>query len=549
MKRRTLFIVISLLLLLMGCKGTNEFSNQIIIGIDEDVDSFNPLYSFKVNEGRISELLFLSLVKHKWNEQKSIIESEPMLAESITWGNDSLSLTINLKDDVFWSDGKPITAEDVVFSFDAYSHPDARSKFHGSFKNFEVDPDEHIILEKTFKIVSSKELIIKFKKDAVPSLYDIDMPIIPKHKYEQIAFKDFETAEINFNPITSGPYNLANWNKNNSIELRLNTKSHLAENSSIEKIIFKIIPDYNSRITQLKKSEIDFVELVNPDDANELSESESIIIDNVTGREYDYVGWSNIDIQKYESNNIVPNRFFGSSKVRQALTHAINRKVVLDEFLFNFGKLAVSPITPIFKNSINSEINDYNYNPKLARELLAEDGWHDKNYDGIIEKGKLEFRFDLNIPSGNPRRAYAATVIKNNLKAVGIDVTVKSLELGQFIDNLYEKKMDAWMVGSYVPIPIELKIFWHSNLELAPLNFAAYQNNKVDKIIQALELKISEEEKNLLLKDFQKIIHKDQPVTFLYWVDNIIAYNKKIKNVNIDPLGAIHDCWEWSIAD
>lgn len=97
MKRRTLFIVISLLLLLMGCKGTNEFSNQIIIGIDEDVDSFNPLYSFKVNEGRISELLFLSLVKHKWNEQKSIIESEPMLAESITWGNDSLSLTINLK--------------------------------------------------------------------------------------------------------------------------------------------------------------------------------------------------------------------------------------------------------------------------------------------------------------------------------------------------------------------------------------------------------------------------------------------------------------------
>ena len=73
MKRRILLIVISFLLLLMGCKGTNELADQVIIGIDEDVDSFNPLYSFKVNEGRISELLFLSLVRHKWNEKKSII--------------------------------------------------------------------------------------------------------------------------------------------------------------------------------------------------------------------------------------------------------------------------------------------------------------------------------------------------------------------------------------------------------------------------------------------------------------------------------------------
>jgi peptide/nickel transport system substrate-binding protein len=533
----------------MGCKGTNEFSNQVIIGIDEDVESFNPMYSFKVNEGRISELLFLSLVKHKWNEQKSIIESEPMLAESYTWGSDSLSLRIYLRDNVFWSDGKPVTTEDVVFSFDAYSHPDARSKFHGSFKNFEVDTVEHIVLEKTFQIISDKELVINFRENAVPSFYDIDMPIIPKHKYETIDFKDFETAEINFKPVTNGPYNLENWNKNNSIELRLNKKSFLAEESSVEKIVFKIVPDYNSRITQLKKGEIDFVELLNPDDAKELAESENINIDNVAGREYDYVGWNNIDIQKFESKDIVPNRFFGSRKVRQALTHAINRKVILDEFLFNFGRLALSPVTPIFKNSINTEISDYNYNPRLARELLAEDGWHDKNSDGIIEKGKLEFKFDLNIPSGNPRRAYAATIIKNNLKAVGIDVSVKSLELGQFIDNLYEKKMDAWMVGSYVPLPIELKIFWHSNLDLAPLNFAAYQNNNIDKIIQALEHKVSEAEKNLMLKDFQKIIHEDQPVTFLYWVDNTIAYNKKIENVNIDPLGAVHDCWEWSIAD
>jgi peptide/nickel transport system substrate-binding protein len=549
MKQTLIFIIISALLLLIGCEGTNEFHNQIIIGIDEDVESFNPLYSFKVNEGRISELLFLSLVKHNWDKENSIIESEPMLAESIVWTNDSLSIIIKLRDNVFWSDGKPVTANDVVFSFDAYSHPDVRSKFFGSFKNFETDSEDHIIIEKAFEIISDKELIIHFKVASLPSLYDIDMPIIPAHTYKNINFKDFETADINFNPITNGPYFLVNWKRNNSIELKLNKSSHLVNDKSVEKIIFKVIPDYNARITQLKKNEIDFIELVNPDDADRLKNENSITIDKVIGREYDYIGWNNIDSKSLDADKIVPNKLFGSSKVRKALTHAINRKVILDEYLFNFGMLAISPVTPIFKNSYDFSIPDYSYNPKLASKLLEDEGWIDTDHDGILEKENQEFKFDLNIPSGNPRRTYAATVIKNNLKTVGIDVSIKSHELGQFIDNLYDRKMDAWMAAWYVPIPIELKVYWYSKLESAPLNFPAYKNSRIDIILQDIESNIPEENKINLLKEFQKIIHEDQPVTFLYWVDNIIAYNNKVKNININPLGAIHDCWEWSIEE
>ncbi|NOG96758.1 MAG: hypothetical protein HND52_02180 [Ignavibacteriae bacterium] len=548
MKRNLPALIVFLSLLIISCQSEPTNLNRVIIGIDEDVQSFNPMFSFSVNEGRISELLYLSLVKHSWDNKISDLRTEFMLAENIIWSEDSSSITINLRRNVSWSDGKPVTSEDVVFSFDAYSHPKVNSKFFGLFDNFILDSDNHIDISKSFEIMSENKIIIHFKNNSIPSYFDIDMPIIPKHMFEGIDYSDFETADINSNPVTNGPYKLTRWNKNSLIELTLNRNSFLAADNSIDKILFKIIPDYNSQLIQLENEEIDFIDKVKPDDAHKLNETDkNIIIKSVVGREYDYVGWSNIDIEKFEQKKIEPNIFFGNINVRKALTHAINRNEILNEFLYGYGSLASTPVAPIFENAIKKSIEPYQYNPELAKLILAEEGWTDTDFNGIIEKDNVEFKFDLFIPAGNPRRDFAATVIKNNLKAVGIDVSIKSLELGQFIDNLYDRKMNAWMAAWYIPIPIELSVYWHSNFEQAPLNFQSYQNENVDRIITEFNNESDEQNKINLLKEFQKIIHNEEPVTFLYWVDNIVAYNSRIKNIDVNPLGAIHACWDWSL--
>jgi ABC-type transport system substrate-binding protein len=133
------------------------------------------------------------------------------------------------------------------------------------------------------------------------------------------------------------------------------------------------------------------------------------------------------------------------------------------------------------------------------------------------------------------------------LKAVGIEVTTESMEIGAFIDNLYERKFDSWMVGWGIPIPIELKPYWYSDPNIGVLNFACYGSDEADKILDELDSGISGNRKNDLLKKFQLIINKDEPVTFLYWTPNIIAYNKRVKNINITPYGVLVHCWEWTI--
>jgi peptide/nickel transport system substrate-binding protein len=114
---------------------------------------------------------------------------------------------------------------------------------------------------------------------------------------------------------------------------------------------------------------------------------------------------------------------------------------------------------------------------------------------------------------------------------------------------MFKKNMDAWMIGWYVPIPVQLKISWYSDLKKTPYNFVSYQNKEADKILDEISAENDREKLNELYRNFQRIIYENVPVTFLYWVDNIVAYNSKIEDININPVGVIHHCWEWTVKE
>ena len=552
MKVKHLYILIFLssLIFFSSCSKNPAPSNYIVIGIAQDVESINPLFAFSVDEGSISELFYLSMVQHGWDGEKGAITSQPMLANDWTWNSDTSSVTIDLRDDVKWSDGKQLTAEDVIYSFDIFSDPVVNSKLFGSFQKFYTDTSGHILADKSFEILSPYKLKINFIPHSHPTLFNIDIQILPKHVFEKIPRKDIATADINFHPVSNGPYKLQNWDKNQSITLTADSSSFLYHNGIINKIIFKIIPDYNSRLTQLKKGEIDLTELIKPEDAPALEKNKDIVIVPVKGREYEYVGWNNIDPDAFNKDHkFAPNKFFGSVKVRQALSYAIDKKGILEDYLHNYGQLAAGPVSPIFKMAVNSEIQPYSYDPDKAKQLLREDGWKDIDNDGILEKDGTEFSFDLYIPGGNPLRNYAATVIKNNLKNIGVAVNVQTMELNTFLDNLFSKKFNAWIASWYIAIPIELKMMWYTDLDNTPLNFQSYSNKEVDSILDKIEGSPEENKLYQLYKQFQQILHDEEPVTFLYWIDDVTAHNKRITKVDINPLGVIHHCWNWELEE
>lgn len=538
-----------LVLLTLSCRKDEPVSSErLIIGISADIKTINPLYSFSVDEGSINDLLFLSLVRVNWNETIGNIETEPLLANEWQWSADSTSVTFFLRNDVYWSDGIKLTAEDVSFSFELYSNPQVQSKFYGTFEKLLLNEDLSIDLKRSIEVIDSFSLKINFIPNTNIKLVDVVLPIVPKHIFDKYEYDEIPSAEINFNPVSCGPYKLKKWDRNQMIVLEANPNSFLYSDDMIKELIFKVVPDYNSRITQLKKGEIDIAEQIKAEDTETLLKSGKLNIVSVKGREFDFVGWNHIDPKKFsESGELVKNIYFSSPNVRKALTLAINSEEIISEYLINFGQSAVTPVSPIFKEYFNNKLQSIAYNPAEARKILKSEGWSDTNNNGIIDKNGTEFSFTLYVPGGNPLRQFASTIIKNNLKAVGIDVKVETVELNKLIDNLFNKSMDAWIAAYYIQIPLEYKMVWYSDLDAAPFNFVSYQNKDLDIIIDALGKKIFYEKEVELHKQLQEIIYADQPVTFLYWIDNIVAVNNKVKNYEINPLGVIQHVWDWRL--
>ncbi len=546
MKKTALTIILILAFLHLSCqKNTQKTNNQVVIGITSDIQTLSPVYAFSLNEGTIMDLMYLDLFEPKWNAEKSDLELKPMLAKDWMWNKDSTSITLDLRNDVYWSDSVKFTAQDVIFTFDLYSDPVVQSRFFGTFQNLYQGKDYHINIKKSFQELSPYKLKINFVSKYSPDLFELACPILPKHIYDKLNRKNLSSSDVNDKPVTDGPFTLGSWQRGQSLILKSNPNSYLHKKNSISRLIFKVVPDYNSRLNQLKTGEIDVMELIRPEDKNDLGNQIKIV--PVKGREYEYIGWNNISVEDFAKGKIEPNKFFGDKNVRKALTYAINRKEILSQYLLGNGEISVSPVTPIFKSDIDTSIQPYEYNVDKAKQLLAASGWKDSNNDGILDKNGLKFSFTLNIPSGNPRREYEATVIKNNLKEVGIEVNVQTLEPSTFFDELQKKQFNAWIASWLIALPIDFKPFWYSDLNNYVFNVSNYQNKKVDQILDELETRIPQATKIKLYKEFENIIHNDEPATFMFWMDDIVGYNKRIKNIEIDPLGVVQYCWNWTV--
>ncbi len=543
-KTLNLLLLSFLLLLLIACDSKNSvMDNRIIIGIAADVQSFNSLFAFSYEESAIAEILYPGLLDFRWNNEKGELDSYPMIAKSWHWSDDSSFFIFSLRVDIICSNGKKLTASDVVFSYDVFSDPEVQSRLYGIFNQLFIESDGHIDIERTFKIISPYEFDMHFPENSVPDLVKIIVPVIPEHIFKDISRDQLANHESNFNPVSSGAFKFKKWDKNQTIILEADSNSFLFTSGQTAELVFKIVPDYTSRILQLKKGDVDLLELVKVEDMQELKTVKSLTVVSSIGREYDYIGWNNVEPNEPSK----PHKLFGNSNVRKALSMVVNRKEILEEYLSGQGELAASPVSPIFKSAFNDEVLPYAFHPDEAKKLLSLEGWKDENKNGILEKGKTEFKFTMYYPVGNPLREYASVAIKNNLNAIGVEVILEKMEQGTFINNLYERKYDSWMAGFGVPIPLDLKPYWYSDPNIGFLNFSGYINPDIDNILDKLESRLSLQEKNKLIKEFQEIIHKDEPVTFLYWTPNIIVYNKRIKNLKITPHGVLVHCWEWTI--
>lgn len=244
-------------------------------------------------------------------------------------------------------------------------------------------------------------------------------------------------------------------------------------------------------------------------------------------RSYVYLGW----------NQATP--FFKSRAIRQAMTLAIDRKRIINQYLNGMGIEVTGPFSQD-SSSYDHSIEPWPYDPQLARQLLEEDGWYDSNGDGMIDKeidGKrVPFEFSLTYYVKNPTTKSIVEYVATALKGLGIRVKLNGVDLADLSAAIDGKNFEAMCMGWGGGTPPENpRQLWYSKGAKEPgsSNYIGFSNKEADKIIDALDFEDDPEKRIELYHRFHAIIHEEQPYTFLYTPKTLFLYRNYLKNVFI----------------
>ena len=471
--------------------------------------------------GVVSTKMMEGLVSYDFD-----LNPQPLLAESWKISSDGKRVQFNLRKGVKWHDGKDFTSADVQYSLmNVWKelHSRGRSTFS---KVTSVDtPDQHTVV---INLSEPTPFLMK-------ALGSYESQIIPKHIYEGT---DILTNPNNIAPIGTGPFMFEEWKKGNFLKLVKNPNYWNEGRPYLDGIVFRNVPDAGTRAAGLEAGDIDLATFspVPLSDVGRLSKAANIGIET---RGYELLS----PVFLLDLNKRGP--YLSSVRVRQALAHAIDLKFITNTIWFGYGKPATGPIPSTHKDYYTSDVPSYPYNPAKANALLDKAGFPRK--DGGM-------RFGLSIDFGIFGDEYPRTAeyLKQAFKAVGIDLTLRSQDVGNlfkkvFTDYDYDIHMNYWYAGADPTIGVQ-RLYWCKNIRKGVpfTNSNGYCNEEMDNILEATQIENDQKKRRDLFVKMQKLAQKDLPVIDLFEIRFLTIYNKKVHNHTIGadgPYGSYADTW------
>ncbi len=493
---------------------------SLITELGEEPATLNPVIATDVYEGIVNSGIYETLIRR--NNQT--LEFEPLLASSWEVSKDRLSYTFYLRKDVKWHDGTPFTADDVVFSYSSIRNPKVAAahlqSYYQDVKSY-TKIDSH-----TVRCEYARPYFRAFE-------FCGGIPIVPKHLFNK---GDFNTNPAGRKPVGTGPYIFEHWETGREIRVKRNP-DYWGEPAWLSQVVYKIVIDSTVKLQLLKKQELDMASLL-PLQWSKQSCGESFrkkfYKASYTTPGYNYIGW----------NSKKP--FFEDKRVRQAMTHFVDRQTILREILLGLGEIVT---TTFYVNSPEypQGIKPYAYDPKKARELLDEAGWRDSDGDGIRDKNGIFFRFEFLLPTGSETGEKIATILKEELSRSGIEMSIRKIEWAVFIQSINERKFDAVTLGWSLGVESDPYQLWHSSQAEDGSNFVGFKNPRADILIEEARKEFSRSKRIKKYEEFSRILHKEQPYTFLFARKSTVAVHKRFHNVKLYPLGL--DTREWFVPE
>ncbi len=486
----------------------------LIVALDGDPPGLNPGITTAIPTQLLGGQVYGALIRLDHD-----LKVQPELAEKWDIAKDGMSYTFFLRKDVKWHDGKPFTAADVK-----YSMQEATGKYNGIARQ---------ALEAVASIETPDPHTLVFKmKYASPPFFPWSlsianhMHILPKHLFEGT---DPTKNEFNLKPVGTGPFVFKEYAKGDHITLERNPNYFKAGQPYLDRIVFKIIPDAAARVLALEKGEIDYLPYFGfpASSVKPLMKLQDIQVLTDKRPAYGMI----------TSFFNLRNPQLKVKEVRQAIAHAVDRKLIVDKALDGYATPAAGPISSQAATFFNPEMRKrYEFDPAKANQLLDKAGFP-KKADGTRFALRLSFQRGAEggaIPS-------AGDIMREQLKAVGIDLQIQPMDYAAHQEVTWKKwDFDLSMLSAQTgPDPSgALRLYLTDNIKpLVSHNMMGYSNPKVDALAKAGDLELDEAKRAAIYKEAQALIVEDVPALWTWEKVYPVGWKKTVKGL---PGAAAH---------
>jgi peptide/nickel transport system substrate-binding protein len=493
-----------------------------------DVNSVNPPLISSVVEFDVQGLIGFGLFGFDWTFRNFAAKDAVVSWQS---SKDGLYDKVVMRDDLTWSDGKPITAHDIVYSFQviltsAVPVPAVRQGTN-QLKWVEAY-DDHT-------------LVYFHKESLATNVMNISFPIIPKHAYESslaadpTLTRDPKHVALEDKPIVGGPYIIKDRNRGTDIVLErrddyyLHNGKQVRDKPHFRHVRFRIQSDPATSVLALKAGDVDELELTPEQFSTQSGDAEFYKLNTKAFA----TEWTSFH---FLWNCKSP--LFSDKRVRTAMSYAFDHDELLNTLLFGLCEPCTGNFHPTSKWAPKNPPKPYKQDLDKAEELLDEAGWTDTNGDGTRDKtinGKrIDFRFTV-ITNNRADRISICQLLSQSLDQIGIDCDVSAMEFPVVIEKLQKHDFQAafggWGSGTDPDTSENIYATGQNR------NYGHYENPEVDELFVAGRRELDPEKRPAIYAQIHQKLWEDQPYTWLYYRNSFYGFNKSLRGYVFSPRG------------
>ncbi len=498
------------------------YGDTLVEGTIADPAILNPVLASDSASHAVTGMIFNSLLRYDKN-LKLVGEA----AEKWEISRDGKVITFQLKKNVKWQDGKPLTARDVKFTLETYLNPTVKTAYRSNYTDIEkyAALDEH-----TFQA--------RYREPFAPALEKLGgMPILPEHLLQG---RDINTADdFNYKPVGSGPYKFLSWKRAEAVALEANPE-YFEKPPYISRVIYRVVPDKSVQFMELQNGGLDMMDLTPHQYQGK-------------GKTPDFT--KRFNKYRYSSNQYTYLAFnlkkpiFQDKRFRLALALAINQKALVNGVLEGLGQEGTGPYTPS-SWAYNSRIKPIPYDPDRSRKLFVEAGYQ-YSTDGTLMRGSKPVEFTILTNQGNRNREQTATIIQSQLKEVGININIRIIAWSTLLSEFVNKrKFDALIMGWSLARDPDLYGIWHSSMTGEhEFNFVSYSNPAVDRLLIKGRKTFDRKQRTGIYNQVHEIIAADVPYVFLFVPDSLPAVHRRVLGIKPELAGIGYNFIKWYVPE